>query len=105
MTLDVLTVPPMSDEPERTFSATGNVVALRRRRLKDEALQSVLTLKSWSRQKLVKVDRTLFKYCATSMEPAAAPIHSDTATGSSAAVSEANNTSTNDAEHPIPLTP
>jgi hypothetical protein len=77
MALDVLTIPPMSDEPERKFSEAGNVVQPRRRRIMDTTLQSILSLKSWQRQGLITIDRTLWRQCTASKEPSAAPFHQD----------------------------
>lgn len=75
MALDVLTIPPMSDEPERKFSEAGDVTQPRRRRIKDDTLQSALALKCWQKQGLITIDRTLFRRCQASREPSAAPIH------------------------------
>ena len=75
MALDVLTIPPISDEPERKFSEAGDVVQPRRRRIKDTTLQTTLCLRSWQRQGLITIDRTLWRKCMASREPFAAPIH------------------------------
>lgn len=53
MALDILTVPPMSDEPERTFSDTGCMVTDRRNRLQEDTINTVATLKSWTRQGVI----------------------------------------------------
>lgn len=77
MAMDILSIPPMSDEPERKFSEAGDVTQPRRRRIKDDTLQSALSLKSWQKQGLIQIDRTLFRQCMASREPSAAPIHQD----------------------------
>jgi hypothetical protein len=46
MALDVYSTPAMSDEPERVFSVTSNVLSVRRRRLASDAVQWLLCLRS-----------------------------------------------------------
>ncbi|SMR52787.1 unnamed protein product [Zymoseptoria tritici ST99CH_1E4] len=50
MALDILTTPPMSDEPERLFSATGLMVTDRRNRLKEDTIAASASLRSWTRE-------------------------------------------------------
>ena len=106
----------MSDEPERVFSQGGVIIEPRRRRIADHSLQSALSLKSWSRQGVITIDRTLFRQCQLSREPKAAPIHQDdddsdisidttskaTTGAATTPVTTTNNTSDGDNE-PIPL--
>lgn len=54
--IDILSIPPMSDEPERTFSETGCIVTKQRNRLKEGTIQSVAVLKSWLRWKVINLD-------------------------------------------------
>lgn len=44
--LDILTIAPMSDEPERQFSDTGMMVTNRRNRLKSDTIAATMSLKS-----------------------------------------------------------
>lgn len=49
MGLDILCIPPMSDEPERVFSSTQQTVTKRRNRMAPEAIEAVECNKSWYR--------------------------------------------------------
>jgi hypothetical protein len=60
MALDVFTTLAMSDEPERVFSITGNLLALRRRSLKGEGVEQMLCLRSWQSSSIIKLDQALF---------------------------------------------
>jgi hypothetical protein len=53
MALDVLTVPAMSAECERLFSAVGLMVTSRRHRLDAGTIGLVQTLRSWRKAGLV----------------------------------------------------
>ena len=48
MAMDILTVPPMSDEPERKFSDSGLMLTDRRNRLEDDTINLTMSLKSWT---------------------------------------------------------
>ncbi|RPA71043.1 hypothetical protein BJ508DRAFT_198793, partial [Ascobolus immersus RN42] len=47
MALDVLSVPIMSDEPERVFSSSGILLGERRSRLEADVVEVSECLKSW----------------------------------------------------------
>jgi hypothetical protein len=49
----------MSDELERVFSITGNVLAQRRRRLTSDAMQWLLCLRSWQNSEIISLDQRL----------------------------------------------
>ena len=53
MALDILTVAPMSDEPERQFSDTGVMVTNRRNRLRSDTIAATMSLKSWTREGVI----------------------------------------------------
>lgn len=57
LALNVFAIPVMSDEPERVFSTTGHALSPRRRRLKDETIDHLMSVKAWSKAGLVKIDR------------------------------------------------
>jgi hypothetical protein len=54
--LDVFSTPAMSDEPERVFSITGNVLLQRRRRLTSDAVQWLLCLRSWQQSEIIALN-------------------------------------------------
>jgi hypothetical protein len=60
MALDVYSTPAMSDEPERVFSATGQLMAPRRRAMKGEGVEQMTCLRSWQRSGLISLDQGLF---------------------------------------------
>ena len=47
MAFDVLNVPPMAAECERSFSAAGNMVTIRRTRLSTDIISAAQTVRSW----------------------------------------------------------
>lgn len=49
LALDLFTIPAMSDEPERTFSATGAMVTPLRGRIHPDLIHKAQCLRSWSR--------------------------------------------------------
>ncbi|MCJ1360904.1 MAG: hypothetical protein MMC33_010913, partial [Icmadophila ericetorum] len=54
MALDIYSVPTMSDAPERLFSMTGDTISPRRRLLKSETIQWLMSLKSWINEGLIE---------------------------------------------------
>ena len=54
MAIEILSVPPMSSEPERLFSVSGAMVAPKRTRLDASTIGVAMTLRSWFRAGLVK---------------------------------------------------
>ena len=59
MALDILSIPPMSDAPERTFSCARRTISWSRAKLKPENVEMVETLASWISQGFVSFDQTL----------------------------------------------
>jgi hypothetical protein len=57
MALDYLTVPAMSAEPERVFSAAKLTLSDRRCRMGDDAVEALECLKSWQRDGLIAASR------------------------------------------------
>jgi len=53
MALTYLTLPAMSAEPERVFSAAKITLSDRRRRMGDDVLEAVECLKSWQRDGMI----------------------------------------------------
>jgi hypothetical protein len=53
MALDYLTIPAMSAEPERVFSAAKITLTDRRCRMGDDAIEALECLKSWQRDGLI----------------------------------------------------
>ena len=49
MAIDVLSIPPMSDEPERVFSGARRTVSWERAQMEPETLEKVECLKHWKR--------------------------------------------------------
>ncbi|RPA74997.1 hypothetical protein BJ508DRAFT_186916, partial [Ascobolus immersus RN42] len=49
MALDILSIPPMSDEPERLFSSSAHTLGKRRAVLKPSTLEHIESMKSWSK--------------------------------------------------------
>jgi hypothetical protein len=60
MALDVYSTPPMSDEPERVFSTTGNLMSARRRHLAGQSVEQMTCLRSWDRSGIITLDEGLF---------------------------------------------
>jgi len=57
MALDYLTIPAMSAEPERVFSAAKLSLSDRRCRMGDDAVEALECLKSWQRDGLIAASR------------------------------------------------
>lgn len=53
MALDILTVAPMSDEPESQFSDAGMMNTNRRNRLKSDTITATMSLKSWTKEGVI----------------------------------------------------
>ncbi len=47
MAFDILNVPPMAAECERTFSAAGNMVTIRRTRLATDLISAAQIMRLW----------------------------------------------------------
>ena len=50
--IDILSIPAMSDEPERLFSRAGNTLDEGRAQLLPETVQALECIKSWTLQKI-----------------------------------------------------
>jgi len=53
MAIDLLSIPAMSDEPERIFSRLGQMVTKRRNHLEQSTIQATLCLYSWDKNKII----------------------------------------------------
>ncbi|KIW05497.1 uncharacterized protein PV09_03380 [Verruconis gallopava] len=53
MALDMLSIPAMSDEPERLFSRLGHMVTKHRNHLKPQTIQATQCLQSWAKAKII----------------------------------------------------
>ena len=69
MSLDIFSVPAMSDEPERIFSQTGHILSPRRRRLTSKSMQRLMCMKSWMEQGVAHLDSDLFERTVSLLEP------------------------------------
>jgi hypothetical protein len=58
--LDIYSVPPMSDEPERVFSDTGNLLSPKRRTMNGEGVEQMTCLRRWHRSGIVTLNQRLF---------------------------------------------
>jgi hypothetical protein len=56
MALDVYSTPLMSDEPERVFSTTGNLMSTRRRHLTGQGVEQMVCLRSWEASGIITLD-------------------------------------------------
>lgn len=59
MALDILSIPPMSDAPERTFSCARRTISWSRATLKPANVEMVETLSNWISHGFVSFDREL----------------------------------------------
>ena len=60
MALDVYSTPPMSDEPERIFSDTGNLLSPKRRTMNGEGVEQMTCLRRWDRSGFITLSQRLF---------------------------------------------
>jgi hypothetical protein len=68
MALDIYLTLAMSDEPERVFSITGNVLSPRRRSLKSEVMQWILCLRSWQNSSIITLDQRLLRQAVLTVD-------------------------------------
>lgn len=59
MALDILSIPPMSDAPERTFSCARRTVAWSRAKLKPKTIGMVELLSNWVSQDLISYKESM----------------------------------------------
>lgn len=57
---DTYSTPPMSDESEGVFSATGNLMSSRRRHLTSQGVKQTVCLRSWDRSGIITLDEGWF---------------------------------------------
>jgi hypothetical protein len=55
MAIDILSIPPMSDEPERVFSGARRMVSWDRGQLEPETIEMREYLKHWKRSGILDV--------------------------------------------------
>lgn len=65
MALDILTIAPMSEKPERQSSDTCMMITNRRNRLKSDTIAATMSLKSWTREGVVSWTRSSVKALVT----------------------------------------
>jgi hypothetical protein len=63
MALDIFAVPAMSDEPERMFSSAAGTLSSARRTMSDDTAESLIVMKSWLRQDLLRVTNEEIRQC------------------------------------------
>lgn len=61
MALDIYACPAMSDEPERQFSITGDVLSPKRRQLEGEKVGYLVCLKSWIARGIASLTPAVFR--------------------------------------------
>lgn len=60
MALDMLSIPAMSDEPERLFSRLGLIITPRRNHLQQTTVQAISCLHSWDKSGLIDLSKTTY---------------------------------------------
>jgi hypothetical protein len=60
MALDVYSTLPISDQLERVFSDTSNLLSSRRRHMNGEGVEQMTCLRSWERSGIIKLSQGLF---------------------------------------------
>ena len=55
--IDMFSTPAMSDEPERVFSLTGNMVRPNRANLKADVIGAAISLKHWDTNGVIDISR------------------------------------------------
>jgi hypothetical protein len=58
MALDIYSTPPMSDEPERVFSDTGNLLTPKRRLMNSEGVEQMTCLRRWDRSGIISLSQS-----------------------------------------------
>ena len=53
MALDLLTIPPMSTDPERIFSLTGLLLTANRARLRPDIIGALMAVGSWNKEGII----------------------------------------------------
>ena len=53
MALDLMTIPPMSSDPERTFSLTGLLLTTNRARLQSNIIGASMVVGSWDKEGVI----------------------------------------------------
>lgn len=60
MALDIYSTPVCSDEPERIFSSTGDLLQPRRHQMTADHVEEIQCLRSWQSTSIVTLDAALF---------------------------------------------
>ena len=55
--IDLFSIPAMSDDPERVFNTTGNMVRPNRARLKADVIGAAICLKQWDTNEAIDLSR------------------------------------------------
>ena len=55
MALDLLTIPPMSADPERIFSLTGLLLTANRTRLRPDIIGASMAVGSWDKEGIIDI--------------------------------------------------
>ena len=58
MALDIYSTPPMSEEPERVFSDTGNLLTPKRRLMNSEGVEQMTCLRRWDRSGIISLSQS-----------------------------------------------
>lgn len=58
MAFDILSIPAMSDEPERVFSRMGLMITARRNHLEQPTIQAAQCLHSWDKANIISIKET-----------------------------------------------
>jgi len=55
MAIDILSIPAMSDEPERVFSGARRTISWERGQMEPETLEMIECLKHWKRSRILDI--------------------------------------------------
>ena len=55
MALDLITIPPMSSDPERIFSLTGLLLTANRARLQSDIIGASMAMGSWDKEGVINI--------------------------------------------------
>jgi hypothetical protein len=58
----MLSIPAISDEPERVFSRLGLMITKRRNHLEQSTIQAAQCLHSWDKTKIIDIRKTAVSY-------------------------------------------
>ena len=69
MAIDLLSIPAMSDEPERIFSRLGQMITKRRNHLEQSTIQATSCLYSWDKNKIIDLRLNMTPLKPTKLTP------------------------------------